>query len=203
MTNKKKQNNTQTEPPAPGPSSSYYYPPREDNEARERPPAELPRLDESDVSAGEERGKEKLFVVTPPQERKKVVNSQGWASGWGGRKSAKAVALIGPGTGKLSINGRDLDVYFENYMSREQVLEPLLVAELLTQVDVRIKVQGGGTFSQAGAVRGALGRAIVRFDPDRRWALKLAGCLFRDSRIVERKKTGKPKARRSKQWSKR
>lgn len=141
--------------------------------------------------------------MTGPEPRARIVDANGWAAGWGGRKSAKAVAMVGPGSGKLSINGRDLDVYFESWMSREQVLEPLLVGELLTQVDVRVKVEGGGLISQAGAIRGAIGRAIVHYDPERRWALKLAGCLFRDSRIVERKKTGKPKARKSKQWSKR
>ncbi len=132
----------------------------------------------------------------------------GEAVGVGGRKTAVAQARVKPsaggvGTGVVVINQRQIGTYFPLYTMRELVLEPLLVTESLCDVDCHIAVRGGGKVAQAGAVRLALGRALQNLDPAFRWALKLAGCLERDARIVERKKTGKPKARRSKQWSKR
>merc|ERR1712137_583085 len=144
----------------------------------------------------------KAFQVVGPRPRvAKIVD--GWASGHGGRKTANAVVRIrksAEGEGLLRINGRPLHAYFPLYAARELVLEPLLVTESLLEYEVEARVNGGGKSAQAGAVRLALGRALQNFDPAYRWPLKLSGCLTRDSRIVERKKTGKPKARRSKQW---
>jgi small subunit ribosomal protein S9 len=148
-------------------------------------------------------GISKPFKFIPPLERVREVDAQGWAHGIGARKTAISRVAVREGTGKLSVNGRDLDQYFPGYAARELVLEPLMVTEMIGRVDTDARVHGGGTQAQAGAIRLGVARALQSLDPHVRWSLKLAGALTRDARIVERKKTGKPKARRSKQWSKR
>lgn len=157
--------------------------------------------------AGEEEGAlRKPFQIVGPKPRVAKLHN-GWAVGHGGRKTAESIVRIalseGEHKGVLTINGKPIHEYFPLYTARELVLEPLLVTETLLQYHVVATVKGGGKGAQAGAVRLGLARALQNFDPDFRWALKLAGCLTRDSRQVERKKTGKPKARKSKQWSKR
>jgi small subunit ribosomal protein S9 len=153
-----------------------------------------------------EEVKKEYQIVGPQPREAKLWNGE--AVGFGGRKTATAQVRVkqavgGSGKGVLAINARSLNTYFPLYTMRELILEPLLVTETLCDVDCHVAVRGGGKVAQAGAVRLALGRALQNLDPGYRWALKLAGCLERDARIVERKKTGKPKARRSKQWSKR
>lgn len=185
-----------------GPTHAYI-PPADENEFLERPATTLPVS--PSVSGEEEDASRKVFQIVPPQKRvQKLVN--GWAVGRGGRKTAESSVRIKKakdGVGSLKINGKTLDIYFPLYTARELVLEPLLITETLCEFDIDAKVRGGGNSAQAGAVRLGLGRALQNYDPNFRWALKMAGCLERDSRIVERKKTGKPKARRAKQWSKR
>ncbi len=151
-------------------------------------------------------GNKKFTVVGPKPRVAKVSN--GVSMGAGGRKTAEAQAVVsmakgGKGTGVLAINKKSVAQYFPLYSDREKVLEPLLVSETVCDMDCKVTVRGGGKVAQASAVKLAIGRALQNFDPAYRWSLKLAGCLERDSRQVERKKQGQPKARKKKQWSKR
>ena len=110
---------------------------------------------------------------------------------------------IKPGSGKVVVNGRDQTIYFARQTQRLVLNQPFLIADRVGQFDVMCTVKGGGLSGQAGAVRHGISRALENFEPELRPALKKAGMLTRDSRTVERKKIGKHKARRSKQWAKR
>ena len=121
----------------------------------------------------------------------------------GRRKSSVARARISRGSGQFSLNGRTLEDYFPTEKLRAHALAPLAVLEQDGQWDVVIRLAGGGTTGQAGAVRLALARALADYDPDWRTPLKQAGMLTRDSRKVERKKYGLKGARRAPQFSKR
>ena len=121
----------------------------------------------------------------------------------GKRKNAIARVWIKPGRGAITINGRDQEVYFARPVLRMMIAQPLQVADRLGQFDVIATVTGGGLSGQAGAVRHGISRALVNYEPGLRAVLKPGGFLTRDPRAVERKKYGKPKARRSFQFSKR
>jgi len=121
----------------------------------------------------------------------------------GRRKSAVARLTIRPGTGLWRINGRELDEYFPMHRHREVVERPLGVVGAEGTYDLLIRVRGGGPTGQAGAVQLAVARALVEADPDQRPVLRSHGLLTRDSRSVERKKPGQPKARKRFQFSKR
>ena len=121
----------------------------------------------------------------------------------GRRKSAVARLTIRPGTGLWRINGRELDEYFPMHRHREVVERPLGVVGAEGTYDLLIRVRGGGPTGQAGAVQLAVARALVEADPDQRPVLRSHGLLTRDSRSVERKKSGQPKARKRFQFSKR
>lgn len=121
----------------------------------------------------------------------------------GRRKEAVARVLMGPGEGKITINGRDIHTYFGRETSKMILLQPLQLVEKQDQVDVRVTVTGGGLSGQAGAIRHGLARALAEMDPELRPALKKAGFLTRDARAVERKKYGQPGARKRFQFSKR
>jgi len=127
----------------------------------------------------------------------------GRAYATGKRKNAVARVWIKPGPGKVTVNGRDLDVYFARPVLRMIVRQPLGIAQRDGQYDIMITVAGGGLSGQAGAVRHGLSKALTYYEPGLRPALKKEGFLTRDSRVVERKKYGKRKARRSFQFSKR
>ena len=131
------------------------------------------------------------------------LDKQGRAYATGKRKNAVARVWIKPGKGAASINGRALDVYFARPVLRMILNQPLVVANRLTQYDLTVTVAGGGLSGQAGAVRHGIAKALVNFEPDLRGALKKEGFLTRDARVVERKKYGHKKARRSFQFSKR
>lgn len=131
------------------------------------------------------------------------IDSLGRAYATGKRKDAVARVWIKPGTGKITVNGRDVEVYFARPVLRMILSQPLGTAQRLGQYDVICTVKGGGLSGQAGAVRHGLSKALTYYEPDLRPALKSAGFLTRDSRVVERKKYGKRKARRSFQFSKR
>ena len=133
----------------------------------------------------------------------KKVDKYGRAYATGKRKDAVARVWIKPGTGKTTVNGRELDVYFARPVLRMIIAQPLVVANRVGQYDLMISVAGGGLSGQAGAVRHGLAKALTNFEPELRPALKKEGFLTRDSRVVERKKYGKRKARRSFQFSKR
>ena len=131
------------------------------------------------------------------------LDAQGRAYATGKRKNAVARVWIKPGGGRIEVNGRDSPVYFARPVLRMLISQPFLAADRMGQFDVWCTVKGGGLSGQAGAVRHGISRALTFFEPGLRPVLKQGGFLTRDSRVVERKKYGKAKARRSFQFSKR
>ena len=130
-------------------------------------------------------------------------DAQGRSYATGKRKNAVARVWIKPGKGTITINDRDQSVYFARPVLRMMIAQPLQIADRLGQFDVIVSVEGSGLSGQAGAVRHGISKALTYFEPDLRPPLKRGGFLTRDSRVVERKKYGKAKARRSFQFSKR
>ena len=135
--------------------------------------------------------------------REKEVDAQGRAYATGRRKDAVARVWIKPGSGKVTVNGRDQDVYFARPTLRLVIDQPFQVAERAGQYDVIATVKGGGLSGQAGAVKHGIAQALTKFEPVLRGVVKAAGFLTRDSRAVERKKYGRPGARKRFQFSKR
>jgi small subunit ribosomal protein S9 len=131
------------------------------------------------------------------------IDAQGRAYATGKRKNAIARVWIKPGKGSITINGRDQEVYFARPVLRMMIAQPLEVTDRLGQFDVVVTVEGSGLSGQAGAIRHGLSKALTYYEPGLRPVLKPHGFLTRDSRVVERKKYGKAKARRSFQFSKR
>lgn len=142
-----------------------------------------------------------IIPVTPLREQ--IIDAQGRAYATGRRKDAVARVWIKPGTGKITVNGRDQEVYFARPTLRLVINQPFGVAEREGQYDVICTVKGGGLSGQAGAVKHGISQALTKYEPILRAPVKAAGFLTRDSRAVERKKYGKAKARRSFQFSKR
>ena len=125
-------------------------------------------------------------------------------AGLGRRKEAVARVRLVPGTGKWTINGRELEAYFPNKVHQQLVNSPFALLDIEGKFDVHARIKGGGTSGQAGALRLGVARALNEIDEDNnRPALKKAGFLTRDARVVERKKAGLKKARRAPQYSKR
>jgi small subunit ribosomal protein S9 len=142
--------------------------------------------------------------AAPPQPlRPQEIDAQGRAYATGRRKDAVARVWIKPGSGKVTVNGRDQEVYFARPTLRLVINQPFKVAGREEQYDVVATVKGGGLSGQAGAVKHGIAQARTRFEPALRAPVKAAGFLTRDSRVVERKKYGRAKARRSFQFSKR
>ena len=121
----------------------------------------------------------------------------------GRRKTSSARVYLKKGKGDISVNDRKLDEYFGRKVAQMLVMQPLELFDLSEKLDINIKVKGGGSFGQAGAIRHGISRALISFDEELRPQLKKAGLLTRDPRRVERKKPGLVKARKSKQFSKR
>jgi len=121
----------------------------------------------------------------------------------GRRKAAVARATVTPGKGAFTVNGKDLPDYLDREVLVEHAREPLLLTEMLSKFDVHCSANGGGKAGQAGAIQLAVSRALMLFDPQLRAQLRKAGMVTRDSRCVERKKYGQPKARKRFQYSKR
>jgi small subunit ribosomal protein S9 len=146
-------------------------------------------------------------VVEPsaPEAPRHVQKLDGYGRAYatGKRKNAIARVWIKPGAGKITVNDRELDVYFARPVLRMLLQQPLVIANRATQYDVVVAVAGGGLSGQAGAVRHGISKALTYFEPELRPALKKEGFLTRDPRVVERKKYGRAKARRSFQFSKR
>jgi small subunit ribosomal protein S9 len=130
-------------------------------------------------------------------------DAQGRSYATGRRKDAVARVWVKPGSGKIEVNGRTAEQYFARPVLRMLIAQPFLVTDRYNQFDVYCTVVGGGLSGQAGALRHGLSRALVNYEPDLRRILKAAGFLTRDPRVVERKKYGRAKARRSFQFSKR
>ena len=131
------------------------------------------------------------------------IDKHGRAYATGKRKNAIARVWLKPGSGKIMVNGREVETYFARPVLRMIINQAFTVSDRVGQYDISASVTGGGLSGQAGAVRHGLSRALTYFEPSLRPALKKAGFLTRDSRIVERKKYGRAKARKSYQFSKR
>ncbi len=142
-------------------------------------------------------------LADAPVVREPQIDAQGRAYATGKRKNAIAKVWIKPGSGKITINGRDQEIYLARPVLRMMIAQPLQIADRLGQFDVEVTVTGSGLSGQAGAVRHGLAKALTYYEPELRPALKKEGFLTRDPRVVERKKYGKKKARRSFQFSKR
>jgi small subunit ribosomal protein S9 len=160
------------------------------------------------------QGLRDLGSVVPPAQstlpvlREKKIDAHGRAYATGKRKNAVARVWVKPGKGEIIVNGRDQTVYFARPVLRMMLEQPFLVTDRLgqdgkPQYDVVCTVTGSGLSGQAGAVRHGISKALADFEPELRQLLRKAGFLTRDSRVVERKKYGKKKARRSFQFSKR
>ena len=152
-----------------------------------------------------------IIVAAPPPPRggplaplrEKEVDAQGRAYATGRRKDAVARVWLKPGTGKITVNGRDQEVYFARPTLRLVIDQPFQISDRAGQYDVVCTVKGGGLSGQAGAVKHGISQALSKFEPSLRLAVKAAGFLTRDPRVVERKKYGRAKARKSFQFSKR
>ena len=131
------------------------------------------------------------------------LDAQGRAYATGKRKDAVARVWIKPGSGQITVNKRPVETYFARPVLRMILRQPLQIANRVDQYDITVTVHGGGLSGQAGAVRHGLSKALTYYEPELRSPLKREGFLTRDPRVVERKKYGKMKARRSFQFSKR
>ena len=148
-------------------------------------------------SAEQTPADQKIAAVEPK------IDEHGRSYATGKRKDAVARVWIKPGSGKIEVNGRDVETYFARPVLRMILAQPFEAAERKNQYDVKCTVKGGGLSGQAGAVRHGISKALTLYEPSLRPALKSGGFLTRDSRVVERKKYGRRKARRSFQFSKR
>ena len=154
--------------------------------------------DLKNVTEGEGAAVELEPITAEPK-----IAEHGRSYGTGRRKSATARVWLKPGSGKITINGKDQEEYFARPVLRMVLEQPLIEADRRTQYDVIATVKGSGLSGQAGAVRHGIARALVNFEPELRRTLKPFGFMTRDPRVVERKKYGRAKARRSFQFSKR
>jgi small subunit ribosomal protein S9 len=149
-------------------------------------------------------GQQQPQTAAPEAPRyEKKIDAQGRAYATGKRKDAVARVWIKPGPGQITVNQKPVEQYFARPVLRMILQQPLHVANRAGQFDIVVSVEGGGLSGQAGAVRHGLAKALTNFEPELRPALKREGFLTRDPRVVERKKYGKKKARRSFQFSKR
>jgi len=170
-------------------------------------PAEAPAA-EADTAEAQAPAAETVAAPPPPVQeaaplREQQLDKQGRAYATGRRKDAVARVWLKPGTGQIVVNGRDQAVYFARPTLRLVINQVFDVTERRGQYDVIATVKGGGLSGQAGAVRHGISTALTRYEPALRTAVKREGFLTRDPRVVERKKYGKAKARRSFQFSKR
>ena len=170
----------------------------------------LPPLEEilrGDDEEAEERAARRASEQALQKEiaasRVRKVDSQGRAYATGKRKAAIARVWLSRGTGVVIVNGRSLDAYFPDLTWRSHVVYPFVVTNTLLAFDVNVMVQGGGPSGQAQAVRHGVAKALQAYEPGWRPALRDHGLITRDPRVVERKKPGRAKARKSFQWVKR
>jgi len=158
---------------------------------------DIKSLDElKSVVSGEEVAVE--AAVTPREPKR---DSLGRSYATGKRKDAVARVWIKPGSGRVMVNGREMSVYFARPVLQMVLRQPFEIASVTGQFDVMATVKGGGLSGQAGAVKHGISKALQLYEPSLRGVLKAAGFLTRDSRVVERKKYGRRKARRSFQFS--
>ncbi len=158
----------------------------------------------ADVTTEVENETPSEYTSETVAERGKGVTNLAPGAGLGRRKEAVARVRLVPGTGKWVINGRDIEDYFPNKVHQQLVNSPFALLDIEGKFDVHARIHGGGPSGQAGALRLGVSRALNEIDEDNnRPALKKAGFLTRDARVVERKKAGLKKARRAPQYSKR
>lgn len=157
----------------------------------------------ADVAAAMKAAPAKSEAPAAAKVEKSRIDAQGRAYATGRRKDAIAKVWLKRGSGRIIVNGRPQEVYFARPVLRMLISQPFAVANRLGQYDLMASVIGGGLSGQAGAVRHGLSRALTYMEPELRAVLKKMGFLTRDSRVVERKKYGQPKARRRFQFSKR
>ena len=176
----------------------------------ETPEAPAPAVEMTEApaaEAGETATVEAPAPVPPPQIeavlREQQLDKYGRAYATGRRKDAVARVWLKPGTGKIEVNGRDQSIYFARPTLRLVINQPFGITDRVGQYDVVATVKGGGLSGQAGAVKHGISQALTRYEPALRSTIKQAGFLTRDPRVVERKKYGRAKARRSFQFSKR
>lgn len=151
-------------------------------------------------AAMEDQGAEAAMDMPLPEPK---IDDLGRAYATGKRKNSIARVWIKPGSGKIIVNGRDQEVYFARPVLRLIIAQTFQVADRVDSYDVMATVKGGGLSGQAGAIRHGITKALTYYEPILRAPLKAAGFITRDSRVVERKKYGKAKARKSFQFSKR
>jgi small subunit ribosomal protein S9 len=173
-------------------------PPAAPNEAEAAPAAEADAPAEPDIHGRSTQGPQIQAVL-----REQQLDKQGRAYATGRRKDAVARVWLKPGSGKIIVNGRDQTVYFARPTLRLIINQVFDITDRREQYDVIATVKGGGLSGQAGAVRHGISTALTRYEPTLRTTVKQAGFLTRDPRVVERKKYGRAKARRSFQFSKR
>ena len=176
------------------------------SETPETPTPSVEATETTVAEAGETETVEAPAPVNVQPEaplREQQLDKYGRAYATGRRKDAVARVWLKPGSGKIEINGRDQAIYFARATLRLVINQPFGVTEREGQYDVVATVKGGGLSGQAGAVLHGIAQALSRYEPALRTAVKREGFLTRDSRVVERKKYGKAKARRSFQFSKR
>ena len=154
-----------------------------------------------EVEAAPAEAPEVVTETAVPREPQRDELGRSYATGK--RKDAVARVWIKPGSGKVTVNGKEMDAYFARPVLQMILRQPFQVAGVEDQFDVMATVKGGGLSGQAGAVKHGISKALQLYDPNLRAALKAAGFLTRDARVVERKKFGRRKARRSFQFSKR
>ena len=175
----------------------------------ETPEAPAPAVESSEAPAAADTAIETVEAPAPvnvqPEAplREQQLDKFGRAYATGRRKDAVARVWLKPGTGKIEVNGRDQTIYFARPTLRLVINQPFGVTDRIGQYDVIATVKGGGLSGQAGAVKHGIAQALSRYEPALRTAVKREGFLTRDSRVVERKKYGRAKARRSFQFSKR
>jgi small subunit ribosomal protein S9 len=170
--------------------------------------SDLAELTKEEATAPAEAPAETEAVAAPPPAeeaplREQQLDKQGRAYATGRRKDAIARVWLKPGSGRITVNGREQEVYFARPTLRLVINQPFDIADRRGQYDVVATVKGGGLSGQAGAVKHGISQALTRFEPALRGVVKQAGFLTRDPRVVERKKYGRAKARRSFQFSKR
>jgi len=175
----------------------------------ETPEAPAPAVESSEAPAAADTAIETVEAPAPvnvqPEAplREQQLDKFGRAYATGRRKDAVARVWLKPGSGKIEVNGRDQTIYFARPTLRLVINQPFGVTDRVGQYDVVATVKGGGLSGQAGAVKHGIAQALSRYEPALRTAVKREGFLTRDSRVVERKKYGRAKARRSFQFSKR
>ena len=159
--------------------------------------------DLKDIAGDAPEGDAAVIAESTMPLREQELDKHGRAYATGRRKDATARVWVKPGTDKVTVNGRDQEVYFARPTLRLIIDQPFAITDRQGQYDVIATVKGGGLSGQAGAVKHGISQALTKYEPALRSAVKAAGFLTRDSRVVERKKYGRAKARRSFQFSKR